>query len=45
MLFRILGFLFDGKAALPGGRNAKLYTTQDALDEYRKAGWQLATQS
>jgi hypothetical protein len=33
---------FDGIA---GRRNAKLYTTQDALDEYGKAGWQLVTQS
>jgi hypothetical protein len=33
---------FDGIA---GRRNAKLYTTQGALDEYGKAGWQLVTQS
>jgi len=33
---------FDGIA---GRRNSKSYTTQDALDEYGKAGWQLVTQS
>ena len=33
---------FDGIA---GRRNAKLYTTQDALDEYGKDGWKLVTQS
>jgi hypothetical protein len=30
---------------IAGRRNAKLYTTQDALDEHGKAGWQLVTQS
>ena len=30
---------------IAGRRNTQLYTTQDALDEYGKAGWQLVTQS
>jgi hypothetical protein len=34
----------DGKEA-PDARGAKYLTTQDALDEYGKAGWQLVTQS
>jgi hypothetical protein len=36
----------DRKAAsYPGARGAKVLTSQDALDEYGKAGWQLVTQS
>jgi hypothetical protein len=30
---------------IAGRRSTKLYTTQDALDEYGKTGWQLVTQS
>jgi len=40
----------DGKPAGPNlgpvaARGAKILTTQDALDEYGKDGWQLVTQS
>jgi hypothetical protein len=36
----------DGKEArYPGAIGAKALTSQDALDEYGKAGWQLVTQS
>ena len=35
----------DGKPAAPSDRGAKVLTTQDALDEYGKAGWQLLTDS
>ena len=35
----------DGKGAAPGARQSKYITTQGALDEYGKDGWQLVTQS
>lgn len=35
----------DGKVANPSTTGAKYLTTQDALDEYGKAGWQLVTES
>jgi len=35
----------DGKPHGPADRGAKVLTTQDVLDEYGKAGWQLVTQS
>ena len=35
----------NGKPPGPADRGAKVFTTQDALDEYGKAGWQLVSQS
>jgi hypothetical protein len=35
----------DGKGAAPGARHSKYVTTQGALDEYGKDGWQLVTHS
>jgi hypothetical protein len=35
----------DGKAATPSAIGAKYLNTQDALDDYGKAGWQLVTHS
>jgi hypothetical protein len=35
----------DGKTASPSATGAKYLNTQDALDEYGKAGWQLVTHS
>ena len=34
-----------GKEGIAGTRDSKYLSTQDALDEYGKAGWQLVTQS
>jgi hypothetical protein len=34
----------DGKA-VPGGQNVKYFSTQDALDQYGKDGWELVTAS
>ena len=34
-----------GKEGIAGVRDSKYFSTQDALDEYGKAGWQLVTQS
>jgi hypothetical protein len=38
-------FLTPDGQTTTGGVNAKYYTTQDALNEYGKSGWQLVTAS